>query len=377
MSKINVNTITNLDETGGPVIVGITTVSGNFNVTGVSTISGLTYPTAGPLSNRNLIINGDMRIDQRNAGFGTAVGTATAGTYGLDRFWGYTGTGSVWTTSRVSTGNRDFPFANRLQRANGSSSTSPIYWRQIIESANCSYLAGQTVTLSFYVTAGADYSGSALQVNIYTGTASDEGATALNTAAWTSLATPLNSFITPTTTRTRYTFTATLGATVQEVAMGITFTPSGTAGTNDFIDITGVQLEAGSVATLFEHRSHGDELARCERYYQQSWTGGASDATSYDGDLIACPVSNSTGTLFGTTFLRQTMRATPTLTEAGSGTLSSGWAIVTGSGTPVAKTSILAAKADRRTIKLSVPVTGVSGGQAYTLIGNWTASAEL
>jgi hypothetical protein len=228
--------------------------------------------------NKNRIINGDMRIDQRNAGSGAAVGTGTTGTYGPDRFWGYTGTGSVWTTSRVSTGNTDFPFANRLQRANGSSSTSPIYWRQIIESANCSYLAGRTVTLSFYVTAGANYSGSALQVNIYTGTASDEGATALNTGAWTSLATPVNSSITPTTTRTRYTFTATLGATVQEVAIGITFTPSGTAGANDFIDITGVQLEDGSVATPFERRSYGQELALCQRYY---WKNGGVASYSF------------------------------------------------------------------------------------------------
>jgi len=37
--------------------------------------------------------------------------------------------------------------------------------------------------------------------------------------------------------------------------------------------ITGVQLEVGEVATPFEHRSYGDELARCQRYYQQ-WKRG-------------------------------------------------------------------------------------------------------
>ena len=31
--------------------------------------------------------------------------------------------------------------------------------------------------------------------------------------------------------------------------------------------LTGVQLELGSVATPFEHRSYGDELRKCERYY--------------------------------------------------------------------------------------------------------------
>ena len=38
-------------------------------------------------------------------------------------------------------------------------------------------------------------------------------------------------------------------------------------------EITGVQLEVGSVATDFEHRSYCDELARCQRYYYQQWTG--------------------------------------------------------------------------------------------------------
>ena len=40
------------------------------------------------------------------------------------------------------------------------------------------------------------------------------------------------------------------------------------AAINDYLQITGVQLEVGSEATPFEHRSYGDELARCQRYYQ-------------------------------------------------------------------------------------------------------------
>jgi hypothetical protein len=41
-----------------------------------------------------------------------------------------------------------------------------------------------------------------------------------------------------------------------------------TAGASTF-DVTGVQLEVGDTATSFEHRSHGEEFARCQRYYQQ------------------------------------------------------------------------------------------------------------
>jgi hypothetical protein len=40
--------------------------------------------------------------------------------------------------------------------------------------------------------------------------------------------------------------------------------------TNNYFQITGIQLELGSNATPFEHRSYGEELARCQRYYQKS-----------------------------------------------------------------------------------------------------------
>jgi hypothetical protein len=36
-----------------------------------------------------------------------------------------------------------------------------------------------------------------------------------------------------------------------------------------FVEFTQVQLELGKVATPFEHRSYGEELALCQRYYQQ------------------------------------------------------------------------------------------------------------
>ena len=61
------------------------------------------------------------------------------------------------------------------------------------------------------------------------------------------------------------------------------------ASNNDYVRITGVQLEAGDVATDFEHRSYGDELARCQRYfealYMNAGTHGFQSATSYGGQV--------------------------------------------------------------------------------------------
>jgi hypothetical protein len=254
---------------------------------------------------KNRIINGAMGISQRTAvNTNVAVGTGTAGTFGPDRFSGYTGTGSLWNISQVSTTAYDFPFALRLQRIAGQTSTSAVYLRQIIETVNCKDLAGQTVTLSFYATAGANYSGGAATVQLFTGTAADQGTTSLNTAAWTGLVSAINTTFTPTTTRTLFTFTGTLGATIQEVAFSINWSGSGTAGANDYIDITGVQLEKGSTATSFDYRPYGTELALCQRYYA---TGNYPVMRNFTGTTIAVSTSVT---------LPVTMRATPTVTAS-------------------------------------------------------------
>ena len=52
--------------------------------------------------------------------------------------------------------------------------------------------------------------------------------------------------------------------------------------TANYINITGVQFETGSVATDFEHRSYGEELALCQRYYQKSYGEGY-----YPGDIVS------------------------------------------------------------------------------------------
>jgi hypothetical protein len=236
---------------------------------------GLLSSTAQYTGFKNRIINGAMGISQRAAvNTNVAITTTTSGTFGPDRFTGYTGTGSLWNISQVSTSAYDFPYAMRIQRIAGQTSTSAVYARQVIETANCKDLAGQTVTLSFYATAGANYSGSVVNVQIYTGTAADQGTSSLNTGAWTGFASPLSDVFTPTTTRTKFTFTATLGATVQEVAFGMNWSGSGTAGANDYLDITGVQLEKGSTATSFDYRPYGAELALCQRYYYRIRSSG-------------------------------------------------------------------------------------------------------
>ena len=84
-----------------------------------------------------------------------------------------------------------------------------------------------------------------------------------------------------------------------------------TAGASTF-DITGVQLEVGTVATDFEHRSIGEELLRCQRYYQVIVEG--------TNKAICNAVSFTGNNGFGFIDLKTTMRAAPTLdVETGTG----------------------------------------------------------
>ena len=69
--------------------------------------------------------------------------------------------------------------------------------------------------------------------------------------------------------------------------------------------ITGVQLEEGSNATPFEHRTYGDELLRCKRYYQRK-QGGISNGQA-----------NPSGVVYGVISYEE-MRAAPTITSWGT-----------------------------------------------------------
>ena len=83
------------------------------------------------------------------------------------------------------------------------------------------------------------------------------------------------------------------------------------ASTDNEIEITGVQLEVGSVATPFEHRSFGEELALCQRYYQK-WLADTANDSMFTGAMI------SDTQFIGDYFLKTSMRAVPTIASTGT-----------------------------------------------------------
>ena len=211
---------------------------------------------------KNRLINGSMVINQRAATVTPASGSFT---YITDRFAGYPGTSSSVTYSQSSNAPTGFSYSFKAQRPVSNTNTAASYISQVIESNNMRDLVGQSATISFWALAGANYSSGGVAVYLNTGTVADQGI-ATSIGGWTGYATATSLIFTPTTTWTKYTATGTIPSNALEMAILFGYSTTGTAGADDSLYITGVQLEKGSTATSFDYRPYGTELALCQRY---------------------------------------------------------------------------------------------------------------
>ncbi len=256
-----------------------------------STTTGLRYnPPVGSLANP--VINGGADIWQRGTSISLAASTSIANSYIFDRFQMPTSANQACTVSRQtvsdSTNLPNIQYAARIQRNSGQTGTSNLNPSTSVESANSIPFAGKAVTLSFYARAGANYSATsnALPVILVSGIGTDQSVQ----SGLTSQTTVASGTVTLTTSWQRFVITGTVGSTATQLAMFWTFTPTGTAGANDWFEITGVQIDVGtytaSSAPAFR-RSGGTlqgELAAAQRYY---WRATANGAFSYFGWAIA------------------------------------------------------------------------------------------
>ena len=220
---------------------------------------------------KNLIINGSMAVAQR----GTST-TSGAQVYLLDRFYTYSFAATGRTVSQSTDAPDEFSHSLKVQRASGNTATTDLYLSQPIESKNCVGTAGKKVTFSFWAKKGANWSksSSTFPVTVTSGTGTDQSFMAGVTGG----VTLINSSATLTTSWVKYSFTSSVVVptnSTQLIYQTITGW-TGTAGADDSFYITGIQLEVGETATDFEHRSYGEELALCQRYYEKSYAQGVA-----------------------------------------------------------------------------------------------------
>jgi len=227
-------------------------------------------PTAGSLSNRNKIINGNFDFWQR--------GTSGSSGYVADR-WTTILTGSTAAISRQSftLGQTDVPdepdYFHRTVVTSSAGAGNFAVTGQFIESVKT--LAGQTATLSFWAKADASKNMAVEFVQWFgTGGSPSTQVTAIGVTT-TALTTSWQKFT--VTVNVPSISGKTLGTNNDDafrvffwLDAGSTFdSRTNTLGQQSgTFDIAQVQLEAGDVATPFEHRSIGQELALCQRYYE-------------------------------------------------------------------------------------------------------------
>ena len=229
---------------------------------------------------RNIIINGDMRIDQRNGG-SAIIGHQK---YGVDRFQTQTSQGGT-VSQRVADAPDGFYYSLKL--TNGGNDNVGTTYREVRYAIEGHDLAGwdkdnQSLTLSFWVKSslagtyqtllrtdsGTDYFfgiSYTLQANTWTKVERTIPPNPLSTLSSDNLA-GMNIFFVPYY-GTNYTSAAS-GLWSTSYSSVLDNYPQNWANTsNATFNITGVQLELGKVATPFEHRSYGEELALCKRYF--------------------------------------------------------------------------------------------------------------
>jgi len=224
-------------------------------------------PFNNQVAGKNFIINGAFDHWQRGNSFSLSGGASTSN-YTADRWSAGVNAGLV--VSRVTGINVGSNYGLRMQRTAGNTNAGDNFVVQVIESNMVSSLAGQIVTLSFYLRKGADYSGAAVYCTPRFGTGTDEGVSPGYGSSWTGHNQIVHTVI-PTTSSIKYTKTFTVPAGTKEMMLLMgPQSMTGTAGTNDWIEFEQIQLELGSNATQFSRAGGtiGGELLLCQRYYQ-------------------------------------------------------------------------------------------------------------
>ena len=317
MSTLKVNKIENTSTTDGGI---------EIDSDGHVQLDGAQLPSAGPLSNRNIVINGAMQVAQR----GTQATGVTGDDYRTcDRFRCVISSLGTWTIDQSTDAPEGFSSSLKLTcttAATPSGSDLAIIHHRI-EGHNLQQLKFGTanalsLTVSFWVKSNKTGDASFGMYQPDSSTRNVNNSYTINTANTWEYKTLtfagdasgginndngdglviewwLNSGSDLIDTH------QTTWNTYSEVSRNSSNLGVGGA-VNDNFAITGVQLEVGDMATPFEHRSYGDELAKCQRYYYR-WK------STQNSDVVCDMNCWGTNMALGQLVLPTSMRAVPDL----------------------------------------------------------------
>ena len=263
----------------------------------------------GALGNRNLIINGAMQVAQR----GASLSVTSSGGYSLDRFYvqSNVGSGHTWAQVQETPSGEGFNYSAKLTVGTGATPVSDNFGRVIYyvegydsQALNWGNTSPKAATFSFWVKSSVTGSfGGCLKLQkespfpgfYYTYTISSA-----NTWEYKTVTVPAGVFVDGNMDSTNgigvlvafdlgegpdRSTTTGYNSSNNGGALGVTGADKILATSGATWQITGVQLEVGDTATPFEHRSYGQELARCQRYFY-NWRQDNSGVNSHGSFII-------------------------------------------------------------------------------------------
>ena len=311
--------------------IGTTTPTTKLDVNGTVTTTSLNTPTTFGFKNR--IMNGNMGIDQRNAG--ASVTLTTSATFPVDRWQAFEESDGVMTAQRVADAPTGFLNSIRFTTTTADPSLTGaerVYALQGIEGLNMIDLAwgtasAKTVTVSFWVKSSLTGTfGGSLRGNLnYPFSYTISSANTWEQKSVTIAGPTTGTWPTDKSLFVYVTFGMGIGPSLSGGGGAWTasnfIAPSGAVAVistlNATFNVTGVQFETGSTATSFDVRPYGTELALCQRYFYKSIDMDSAIGSANDAGIIFQGVPAtvpSTSYIEASTTFKQTMRLTPTIT---------------------------------------------------------------
>jgi hypothetical protein len=262
---------------------------------------------------RNLIINGAMQVAQR----GTSVsGITGGGYYTCDRWDWYSNCEETITQSQSTDAPDGFSNSLKVEVTTAETTVTSIENARIqygIEGQDLQHLAygtsaAKSITISFWVKSSVtgDYSCSIQHIDVSQYYSDVYTINSANTWEYKTITVPgytSTAIANDNTEGMRINFGLTSGT---DHTSGSTQTWGGSTSRHAGLDvdvvstlnatwqITGVQLEVGSVATPFEHRSYGEELTLCQRYFERMTNETTTQGTYHSRKLFGMCYAEST-----------------------------------------------------------------------------------
>ena len=296
------------------------------------------------LSNRNLIINGAMQVAQRGAD-NLNITTASGGTFAADRFKFFLSLGGTaqFDLQQVAEAPSGSGFTNSLKVSCDVTATLTanhyLFLAYNIEGQDLQHLkkgtdSAESVTLSFHLRSNKTSSGSVMlrdtnNNRMIGGTYTVSSANTWQKVTMTFAGDTVGAIDNDNLGGMRIEWHLDSGTTYSSGTVPTSWETRDNAdrnatnfglvsSTDNYWQITGVQLEIGEQATPFEHRPFGDELRRCQRYYETSFDSAPSTTNTSNNGLIASGgIAGDTTTSFSpeaSATYKVSKRAVPTVT---------------------------------------------------------------